>query len=202
MVLVDGPGLGSSAADERFDRIADALRGLPTRPEVTVDSVPAPTRLATYGVALSADVLDGDDEVASGRLVLLHEPGGHDAWDGEYRCVTFVRADVERDVAADPMLPGVGWSWLLEALEAQSVDFAAAGGTVTAVTNESFGSMADQTGSAEVEIRASWTPVLHDDPAAEAARHAQAWLELLCTAAGLTPLPEGVVALPRQRARG
>lgn len=203
MVLVDGSGLGSSPAAERFERIAEALDAVPTRPEVTVVSVPAPTRLASFGVALSADVLDGDDEIASGRLVLLHEPGGHEAWDGEYRCVTFVRAGVETDVAADPMLPGVGWSWLLESLQAQGLAYTAVGGTVTSVTNESFGTMADHPGEAQVEIRASWTPVLDEmDASSDACRHVQAWLDLLCTAAGLTPLPEGVVALPRQRARG
>jgi hypothetical protein len=204
MVLVDGSDRGASAAAERFDRIAEAVRTVPTRPEVSLDSVPAPTRLASFGVALSADVLDGEDEIASGRLVLLHEPGGHEAWDGEFRCVTFVRAAIETDVASDPMLPGVGWSWLLESLEAQAVDYTAVGGTVTSVTNESFGSMAHQPGGAEIEIRASWTPLLAHDRhgETEARRHAQAWLDLMCTAAGLAPLPEGVVALPRQRARG
>lgn len=204
MVLVDGSDRGASAAADRFDRIAEAVRTVPTRPEVSLDSVPAPTRLASFGVALSADVLEGEDEIASGRLVLLHEPGGHEAWDGEFRCVTFVRAAIETDVASDPMLPGVGWSWLLEALEAQAVDYTAVGGTVTSVTNESFGTMAHQPGGAEIEIRASWTPLLDHERRSEteARRHAQAWLDLMCTAAGLAPLPEGVVALPRQRARG
>ena len=56
---------------------------------------------------------------------------------------------------------------------------------------------------ADVEVRASWTPVVpHDQtPEAEMARHAQAWVDLLCTSAGLAPLPDGVVALPRPRAR-
>jgi hypothetical protein len=202
MVLVEGSGRASPA--ERFDRVASAVRSVPTRQEVSLDQVPAPTRLASFGVALSADVLDGDDELASGRLVLLHEPGGHEAWDGDYRCVAFVRATVETDVAADPMLPAVGWSWLLEALEAQSVQYVAVGGTVTSVTNESFGSMAHEPGGAQVEIRASWTPTIGvgTDLEAQARSNAQAWIDLMCTAAGLAPLPDGVVALPRQRAHG
>jgi hypothetical protein len=204
MVLVEGSDRGATPAAERFDRVAKAVLDLPTRPEVSLDEVPAPSRLASFGVALSADVLDGEDELASGRLVLLHEPGGHEAWDGEYRCVAFVRATVETDLAADPMLPGVGWSWLLEALESHSVAFVAVGGTVTAVVNESFGSMDHQEGGAEVEIRASWTPLFDGDGDLEqqARSNATAWLDLMCTAAGLTPLPDGVVALPRQRARG
>lgn len=204
VALVDGSGSGASPGAERFERIAETLRHTPTRAEVSLDQVPAPTRLATFGVALSAEVLDGEDQIGSGRLVLLHEPGGHEAWDGEFRCVTFVRATVETDVAADPMLPGVGWSWLIESLDGQPIDYTAVGGTVTSVTNESFGSMADQPGGAEVEIRASWTPLLplSGDTEAHARGHAQAWLDLMCTAAGLEPLPDGVVALPRQRSRG
>ncbi len=204
---MSGSGRGASEAAERFEAIVSALADVPTRPEVSLDQVAAPTRLATHGVAFSADVIDGSDELASGRLVLLFEPGGHEAWGGEFRCVAFVRASVEIDVAADPMLPGVGWSWLLESLEAQDIECTAVGGTVTQVTNESFGTLADQPSNAEVEIRASWTPMLPglDRPVAlaeQARGHAQAWLELMCTAAGLEPLPEGVVALPRQRSRG
>lgn len=204
MVLVEGSGHGATSDAARFDRVARAICAIPTRPEVSLDQVPAPSRLASFGVALSAEVLDGEDELASGRLVLLHEPGGHEAWDGEYRCVAFVRATVESDVAADPMLPGVGWSWLLESLKGQSVTFVGVGGTVTSVTNESFGSMAHQAGGAEVEIRASWTPLIGErtDIEAQARRNSLAWVDLMCTAAGLAPLPDGVVALPRQRARG
>jgi hypothetical protein len=203
MVLVGGSAGRGDPEAAGFSRIVDAMSDLETRPEVSLDQVPAPTRLASYGVALSADVLDGDEELGSGRFVLLYEPGGHEAWDGDYRCVTFVRACVERDVADDPMLPAVGWSWLREALEAHGVSLRSLGGTVTAVVNESFGTMAGDAAGAEVEVRASWTPVVPDDqaPEAEMARHARAWVDLLCTSAGLAPLPEGVVALPRPRSR-
>jgi len=45
-----------------------------------------------------------------------------------------------------------------------------------------------------MEVRASWTPA-----DADLGRHLLAWSDLLCTIAGLPPLPEGVVALPGQR---
>lgn len=204
MALVEGSGRGGSSAAARFARIAGAVLDVPTRPEVSLDEVPAPSRLATYGVALSAEVVDDGVELGSGRFVLLHEPGGLEAWEGDVRVVVFVRASVETDVASDPLLPGVGWSWLTDALDGRRIACEAMGGTVTAVTNEAFGRMADQPGGAEVEIRASWTPELPDTPELEeqARDHALAWLDLLCTAAGLPPLPAGVVALPRQRGRG
>ena len=60
--------------------------------------------------------------------------------------------------------------------------------------------MADDSGSAQIEIRASWTPALVDERL-EIADHVEAWGELLCTAAGLPPVPEGVTAMPSRRGR-
>ena len=130
-------------------------------------------------------------ELASGRLVVLHEPGGHEAWAGEFRLVTYVRAALEPEMVADPLLPSVGWTWLLEALDAHGAAYDSPSGTVTRVISESFGSMADEPAAAEIEVRASWT-ALEPDLAA----HTEGWGELLCHIAGLPPLPEGVAALP------
>ena len=164
------------------------------RPGVVLEEAPAPQRLAPYAVAMTADVVDGDHELATGRLVLLHDPAGHEAWAGTFRLVTYVRADLEPEMAIDPLLPGVGWAWLLEALDARGIDYAAASGTVTRVASESFGAMDARPASAEIEIRASWTPL-----DAEVGVHLEAWCDLLCTAAGLPPVPPGVVAMPGRR---
>ena len=72
----------------------------------------------------------------------------------------------------------------------------AAGCTVTRVVSESFGALADRPPTVELEVRASWTPL------DGVGRHVQAWSTLLCTVAGLPPLPHGVAALtPRRRGR-
>ena len=101
------------------------------------------------------------------------------------------------------MLAAVGWSWLTEALDAHGAAYAAASGTVTRVATESFGGMADDGGTAQIEIRASWTPLPTGDAAAAIALdlgpHVEAWGELLCTAVGLPPVPEGVSAMPSRR---
>ncbi len=174
------------------------LRDLTPRSEVLLEEVPAPQRLAPHAVALSADVVDAEDEdLGSGRLVLLHEPDGHETWDGDFRLVTYVRAELDPEMAADPLLAQVGWSWLLEVLSAHGADHRAPSGTVTRVLNESFGSLGAAPPQAEIEIRASWTPA-----GGTVANHVEAWIELLCTAAGLPPLPDGVAVLPRQRGPG
>jgi hypothetical protein len=183
------PG-GPSA--EFTQALAD-LRAARLRPEVRLTEVPAPQRIAPYAVALTAEVLGAhdDDELASGRFVLLHDPAGPEPWEGVWRAVTFARAELEPELATDPLLGAVGWTWLTGALDSHEADYTAEAGTVTRVVSESFAGLADRSATVEMEVRASWTPLT-----AAVGVHLQAWADLLCTIAGLPPLPEGVVALP------
>jgi len=179
---------------EVFQRAVREIRALQLRPEVLVEEVPAPRKLAPWALALSADVVTRDDEeLASGRFVLLHDPAGQDGWAGTSRVVTLVRAELDPEVATDPLLGRVGWAWLEESLAGRGVTPDALSGTVTRVVSESFGGMAERPATVEVEVRGSWTPA-EDDVASSM----QAWTDLLCTAAGLPPLPDGVVSLPRR----
>lgn len=178
-----------------FAAAVERLHAAPLRPEVVVDEIPAPQRIAPHAHALSGDVEVGGVDVATGRFILLHDPAGNEAWNGTFRCVTFARAEVESEMAADPALTSVGWSWLTDALETQGGTHVAASGSVTVVTTETFGEMAGDPGSAQVEVRASWTPTSDVDA------HVAAWTALLCTLAGLPPLAPGVVPLQRRRGR-
>ncbi|HEY8652812.1 MAG TPA: DUF3000 domain-containing protein [Dermatophilaceae bacterium] len=182
-----------------FTQALRALREVQLRPEVRVEEVPAPSRIAPYAVALTAEVVTAGlpaegDELASGRFVLLHDPSAPEPWDGVWRVVTFARAELEPELANDPMLGGVGWSWLMDALKARDAPYAAEGGTVTRVVSESFAALGERKATVEMEIRASWTPTGPD-----LGVHLQVWSDLLCMIAGLPPLPEGVVALPGRR---
>jgi len=181
----------STASPPSFTRAVDELRAVTPRAEITLEEVPAPQRLAPFAYAISGTVLRHGDEVATGRLILLHDPAGHEAWDGTMRLVTYVTAEVEAELAADPLLPGVGWSWLTDALEANDARFTAIGGTVTQTLSTRFGELAGPPTAADIEIRASWTPV-DDDLSA----HVEAWCALLASTAGLPP--PGVTALRPQ----
>lgn len=187
-----------SADREDFEQALDGLRAVRLRPEVLLEEVPAPTRLAPHAVALSAEVSDdphGEAEpLATGRFVVLHDPAAPEPWEGEWRIVTYAKALVEPEVGQDPMVGQVGWSWLTDSLDDRGVGFAAEAGAVTCVISESFGALSDRPTTVELEIRASWSPL--DDRVAD---HLQAWGDLLCTIAGLPPLPEGVTALPGRR---
>jgi hypothetical protein len=182
---------------DAFRQAAHELFTATWRPELVVEEIPAPQRIAPFAAAIAADVVLNGDEVGSGRLVLLHDPAGNAAWQGTFRCVTFARADVDPEMVTDPLLARVGWSWLIDALASHGAEYLAPSGTVTSVFSESFGGMADQAPRAEVEVRASWTPKLTDGLGLSA--HLAAWAELLCTTAGLPPLPAGVVPMPPRR---
>lgn len=183
------------AARAEFDAELEAVRALVHRAELRVDEVPSPQRLAPYSVALSAEVDSEGIEIASGRLVILHDPQGDPAWPGRYRLVTFARADLEPDLAEDVMLSDVAWCWLTERLEGLAYD--ALGGTVTRTSGTGFGRLATEPVSGHVEVRASWSP---GEPP-RLADHVAAWLSLLCVAGGLPPIsaPEGIVPMGRRR---
>lgn len=189
--LPGAPGAGE------FSRAVEVLRAARLRPEVRLTEVPAPSRIAPHAAALTADIIDPgsrDEDLATGRFVVLHDPSAPDPWDGTWRIVTFARAELEPEFGTESMLGEVGWAWLMDALSQRGLGFVAEAGTVTRVVSESFAGLADRAASVEIEIRASWTPT--DGRLAD---HLAAWSEMLCTVAGIPPLPEGVVAIPGQK---
>jgi hypothetical protein len=194
------PGSGADASPPEFQEAVATMRAATLRPEIFCEEMPAPQRIAPYAAALSADVTVDGTDVGTGRIILLHDPAGNDAWDGTFRCVAYARAEIELDMITDPLLADVGWTWLTEALASHGAGYTAVSGTVTRVATESFGGMADEEGAAQLEVRASWTP-LAATPAGglDLGPHVEAWGELLCTAVGLPPVPDGVTVMPGRR---
>ncbi len=158
------------------------------------EDVPAPKRLAPYASAIAATVQRDGADVAWGRLVLLYDPDGQDGWDGVFRLVAYIRADVEPEIAADPLLGEVGWSWLSEALDAHVPGYAVPSGTVTRVITEGFGAKRDELPLTGFELRASWSPPGsgnspddNDLDTLDLSAHFSAWCDCLAAAAGLEP---------------
>jgi hypothetical protein len=177
---------------ETFTRAVSALKELQPREEIQLEEVPAPTKLAPHAYALGATVMRRGEEVTTGRLILLHDPAGHEAWEGDTRLVCYVQAEIEDDLAGDALLPQVAWGWLIDALDTYAAGYRAIGGTVTQTTSTKFGGLSGPT-TTDLELRASWTPsrVPVND-------HLEAWCALLASTAGLPPV--GVAAMPLRRA--
>ena len=189
------PDVGSAAdAVETFRRAVEALNGPSLRSEITVREIPAPGRLAPHTAAVSAQVTVDGEEVAWGRLIVLYDPEGTREWPGPFRVVCQVNSELESDIATDPLLGPVAWSWLTDALSSCGAAHHTLSGTVTRATTEGFGTKAGEGATTEVEMRASWTP-REDDLTA----HVAAWQTLLASASGLPPTD--VADIARQRAR-
>lgn len=181
-------------APEVFRQAVDEMERASARSEIELSELPAPRRIAPHAHAISGDVIIADEEVGTGRFVLLHDPAGPDAWGSTFRCVTFAKAEIEQEIASDPLITDVGWSWLMDALTTNGAEFVRPAGSVTVVRSDSYGDMEDDAASAQIEIRASWSP------AGSLAPHVDAWLHLLAQLSGLPPISPGVIPLHRKRA--
>lgn len=182
----------TTAPPPAFQQAVASMRAIAPRPELRVSPVDAPPRLAPFSWAFSVEAdaehpagseLDDLEPDTSGRLILLHDPAGQDAWDGTFRLVCFVQARLEPEQLGDELLPMVGWSWLTEALLGSGAEYALLGGTVTQTSSVRFGDIAGQRRDDDVELRASWTPRGND-----LSPHAEAFCALVATAAGLPPI--------------
>jgi len=164
------------------------------RDDLDFEEWPAPKRLAPHAIALAATAYRDGEEAGSGRLMLLYDPAGQDGWTGTFRVVVQVHADVEEEMAADPLLGQVGWSWLTDALDLHASGYRAPSGTVTRVITEGYGAKEDEPPSTGFELRASWCPD-DDEIADEIYGAVLAWTDALVAAAGLPVQPPGTRAL-------
>jgi Protein of unknown function (DUF3000) len=181
----------SSAEPAQFQAAVAAMNAADVRPEIELGPIRPPQRLAPFSYALGAEVKHPETAVvpersegdAFGRLILLHDPEGAEAWDGTMRLVAYIQADLDASEAVDPLLPEVAWSWLADALGARVEQVTALGGTVTATTSVRYGDIAGPPRAHQLELRASWTATTP-----ELGLHVQAFCEVLEHAAGLPPV--------------
>lgn len=186
-------GSQSAVGPAEFRRAVIGLQTGTVRSGTDVGELPSPTQLAPHTYAVSVSVADpAGDEAATGRFVLLHDPQGVDAWEGTFRLVAFGTCEIDTDMAADPLLPDVAWTWLTERLADHRVDYRALGGTITVTSSSRFGDIAGPPRINELELRASWTAA-----SADTAPHLAAFADFLATAAGLPP--EGISAIRADR---
>ncbi|HEY2505960.1 MAG TPA: DUF3000 domain-containing protein [Streptosporangiaceae bacterium] len=200
---------GKTGEDEFRQSVAEVQAELESqrefRPELTFEDDPPPRRLAPFAYAIGATASsvpgDADSEVGWAKFVLLFDAASQPGWDGKHRVIGYVRTELEPEMAADPLINEVGWSWLTEALDARSAGYRKISGTVTSVVTQGFGSKQDEPTSTEFELRASWSPDTSPGSTAQLDAHVAAWCDVLCMAAGLPPLAPGVAALRPQRPR-
>jgi len=175
----------------------ESMRAAKTRRDLEIHEIPAPDGLAPEAFALAADVHPAqhgiDSELGVGRFIVLHDDAMPEAWGGAFRVISYAQAPLDREIGADPVLPEVAWSWLIDALVGRGAAHHSASGTATTVLSTGFGGLAGEGQGAQIELRASWSPA---DPALGV--HLEAWSDFLCMLAGLPP-EEGVASLDAHR---
>lgn len=195
------PDAGVSEPPAAFRAALAALATVVARPEVVLEHIPAPQRLAPWAHAVGASIaepVDEDDEleIANARFIVLFDPDGHEAWSGTTRCVGYLSAATDEQLVDDAMFSEVAWSWLTDALADAGAAHHNVGGTITRTASTRFGDLAGPEHTVDVEMRASWTA---EDTDLD--RHLLAWLDVLGHAAGLPP--PGVALLgPSDRSGG
>jgi len=181
----------TSAEPVPFREAVTAMNGASVRSEIELGPIRPPQRLAPYSYALGAEVKHPEVAVvpersegdAFGRLILLYDPDGAEAWDGTMRLVAYIQADLDSSEALDPLLPEVAWSWLVDALNGRAEHVTALGGTVTATCSVRYGDISGPPRAHQLELRASWTALTPD-----ISTHVEAFCEVLEHAAGLPPV--------------
>lgn len=168
---------------EAFSLAATALGSAKIRDELGLIQIPAPRNLATYSIAFAASAEtipnEGEVELSSGRFILLYEPKPQTEWAGNFRIVCFAKSPIELDIADDHLVADISWGWLTSSLRERGAGYAMAAGTATRVISSGYGGLVDQTNHAELELRASWTPV-----DSGFSKHLEAWQDLVCLMAG------------------
>jgi len=196
-----------NAAPARFTAALESLKLTQVRPEVHLSEAPAPTRIAPYAVAIDGVVYaDGQaddarfdleateaDPIAQGTLIILFDPQSQTNWGGQFRIVSFIEVEVDHTEAADPMLPGVAWTWVTDAIGHHPYHNLT--GTVSVTSSTTFDDAGEKPGKAVLEIRASWSPNNE-----QVGVHLNMWAEMLAIAGGLEHSPTEVTSLFEHRA--
>lgn len=187
------------AASGAFQLAVAELAKAANREELHLNQIPAPHKIATEAVAFGADICvdQGIDhtDAGTGRFVLLHEGKVQEQWGGNFRVVAFAKSPLETSIGVDEEISEVAWAWLMEALQNRGAEHSHEAATITRVISSGFGSLGGQNSHAELEMRASWTPL------GNYSAHLEAWQDLICMMSGYPLLPSTVTPLHGRKSR-
>ena len=188
----------TESAPQPFRDAVESMHAAHVRAEISLGDIRPPQKLAPLSHAIGLEVVHPETDLvpetsegdAFGRLILLHDPRAEESWSGSMRLVAYIQADMDADVASDPLLPQVAWQWLTEGFEDCGAGFSNLGGTVTTTNSVRYGEIGGPPEAFQLEMRASWTAEDID-----LAPHVEAFSRVLANVAGLPP--EGVSELVR-----
>ena len=188
----------TESAPQPFRDAVESMHAAHVRAEISLGDIRPPQKLAPLSHAIGLEVVHPETDLvpetsegdAFGRLILLHDPRAEESWSGSMRLVAYIQADMDADVASDPLLPQVAWQWLTEGFEDCGAGYSNLGGTVTTTNSVRYGEIGGPPEAFQLEMRASWTASGDD-----LSPHVEAFSRVLANVAGLPP--EGVAQLGR-----
>lgn len=161
-----------------------------SRSELEIQQLASPQDIATHSIAFSAEIASETSEVSgalgTGRFVLFWSPEPQENWASNFRVVCFARSPLETDIGREADSSDVLWQWMTSSLANSGAEFSALAGTTTRIISSGHGMMEKESEHAEIEIRASWSPL-----GTEIHRHFEAWQNLICVMSDL-PIAPGV----------
>ncbi len=184
-------------ADQITDPLLAMLKGFQTndiRPDLEVSRIPSPKGLAPQSVAFAINVAhtsEGTDH-GSSRLVVAYDPDIPEGWHSALRIIGYAKSRIDLEMAKDEYLANLPWEWLKDSLRASQAAFGYEAGTSTIVVSTGHGSLVSQPQYAELELRASWTPL-----DSGFTRHVLGWAEMVALISGLPPSQNEVARLGR-----
>lgn len=168
-----------------FKAALESIRECKLSKKLKFEEIPGPAKMAPYTAAIAAETVAqdlGGRPMGTGRLVILYDPEQPAGWPTPWRCVALVSADTDPELAEDPCIGQVAWSWLSEALEDNRCQYAGLLGSVTTEMTATFGGLKLSSSLAHLQIQASWSPYSED-----MGPHLLAWSDTLLLAAGDDP---------------
>ena len=189
------PGTGADSSPPEFRAAVTTMRAARLRPRCSARRCPRPQRIAPFAAALTADVtVDGNDLGTRADRPAARPRGQRRLG----RHLPLRRLRTRRDRARAGHRPDAGRGRLVVAdrgpRRARRGVRRRRRAPSRASATESFGGMADE----EARPRAAPRTIrcLGPPDRADVTAHVEAWGELLCTAVGLEPVPEGVTTDP------
>lgn len=183
-----------------FQAAVDGLKQSSLRSELELEQIAAPAQTAQHAVAFAASVSFGSSadsgDRGTGRFVLLHETEPQEQWGGNFRVVCFAKSPLETEIGADELISDICWAWLNEALDQRQADYNLPSATVTRVISTGYGALEEQSDHAELEMRASWSPI-----GTNFFSHLEAWQDLICIMSGYPSSQHGVSHIEAKRHR-
>ena len=171
-----------------------SLKQSALRNELEIEQLAAPVGVAEKAIAFSANVQSEKSEISgnlgTGRFVLFWSAEPQENWTSNFRVVCFARSPLESDIGRETDSVDVTWDWLTEALTNSGAKQSALAGTTTRIISTGHGLMDQESEHAEIEIRASWSPLSTDIHS-----HFEAWQNLICVMSGFSIAP-GVNKIP------